>query len=262
MMMASSNSDSDGSGPMSTTESTPLGGPTGETNRPQSAPADTPDYGKRPNGDASRQDMQGAGEPSKAPVKASVKTEKTETPPPPSDEFRDGLIANIPSLRAFAMSLVGNGSIADDLVQETLTKAWHKSHMFQPGTNLRAWLFTILRNERFSQLRKKRPEVDDEDGALQAGLSEAPAQQANIDIEDLKSALAQLPADQREAVILVGASGFSYEEAAQIAGCATGTVKSRVNRARKKLAEIMQVERGDAFGPDKAVASIIKSPTA
>lgn len=163
----------------------------------------------------------------------------------PPQSFRDGLIETIPSLRAFAMSLVNNSAYADDLVQETVTKAWHKWHLFREGTNIKAWLFTILRNELFSQMRKKKPEVDDSEGIHEASLAAAPQQQLAIDITDLQVALDKLPSEQREALILVGASGFSYEEAAEISECAVGTVKSRVNRARVRLAEIMGLDTND-----------------
>ena len=110
---------------------------------------------------------------------------------------------------------------------------------FQEGTNLKAWLFTILRNAYFSELRKTKREVADSDGQLAARLSVPPEQQGHLDLIDLNRALAKLPPDQREALILVGAEGFSYEDAATISACAVGTVKSRVNRARTRLAELM-----------------------
>ena len=160
----------------------------------------------------------------------------------PSDEVRKGLVTAIPHLRAFAMSLCGRSALADDLVQETLTKAWAKSASYQDGTNLMAWLFTILRNEFYSHLRKRKREVEDIDGAEAAQLVTAPAQLPNLELDDFRSALATLPEDQREAIILVGASGFSYEEAADIMGCAVGTVKSRLSRARARLGEILDDE--------------------
>ena len=160
----------------------------------------------------------------------------------PSDEVRKGLVNAIPHLRAFAMSLCGRSALADDLVQETLTKAWAKSDSYQDGTNLMAWLFTILRNEFYSHLRKRKREVEDVDGAEAAQLVTAADQIPNLELGDFRVALAQLPEDQREAIILVGASGFSYEEAAEIMGCAVGTVKSRLSRARTRLSEIMESE--------------------
>ena len=160
----------------------------------------------------------------------------------PSDEVRKGLVTAIPHLRAFAMSLCGRSALADDLVQETLTKAWAKADSYKDGTNLMAWLFTILRNEFYSHLRKRKCEVEDVDGAEAAQLVSAPGQMANLEMGDFRTALAKLPEDQREAIILVGASGFSYEEAADIMGCAVGTVKSRLSRARTRLTEMMEGE--------------------
>jgi RNA polymerase sigma-70 factor, ECF subfamily len=153
--------------------------------------------------------------------------------------LRDDLVAAIPNMRAFAISLCGNRDRADDLVQEALVKAWNHLESFEQGTNLKAWLFTILRNAYFSELRKTKREVPDADGQFAARQAVAPEQHGHLDLIDLNNALAKLPADQREALILVGAEGFSYEDAAGICGCAVGTVKSRVNRARTKLAQLM-----------------------
>jgi RNA polymerase sigma-70 factor (ECF subfamily) len=153
--------------------------------------------------------------------------------------LRDDLVAAIPNMRAFAISLCGNRDRADDLVQEALVKAWNHLDSFEQGTNLKAWLFTILRNAYFSELRKTKREIADSEGQLAAKLSVPPEQQGHLDLLDLNRALAKLPPDQREALILVGAEGFSYEDAASISGCAVGTVKSRVNRARTRLNEMM-----------------------
>ena len=138
----------------------------------------------------------------------------------------------MPSLRAFAISLSGNGDRADDLVQETLLRALANIDLFQPGSNLPAWLFTILRNLFRSDYRKRRREVEDADGSYAKTLKTQPAQGAHLEFEEFRAALDKLPQDQREALIFVGASGFSYEDAAAICGCAVGTIKSRVNRAR------------------------------
>jgi RNA polymerase sigma-70 factor, ECF subfamily len=156
--------------------------------------------------------------------------------------LRDDLVAAIPNMRAFAISLCGNRDRADDLVQEALVKAWNHLESFEQGTNLKAWLFTILRNAYFSELRKTKREVPDADGQFAARQAVAPEQHGHLDLIDLNNALAKLPPDQREALILVGAEGFSYDDAAGICGCAVGTVKSRVNRARTKLAELMSRE--------------------
>ena len=155
------------------------------------------------------------------------------------EQFRQHLLAAIPKLRAFALSLAAHADHADDLVQETLMKAWNHQNSFQDGTNIKAWLFTILRNEYFSQLRKRRREVEDADGDYAAGVMTPGGQESQLDMADLRIALQQLPADQREAVVLVGASGFSYQEVADICHVPVGTVKSRVNRARNKLAMLL-----------------------
>ena len=172
---------------------------------------------------------------------------------------REELIRQIPNLRAFAVSLCGNAERADDLVQEALMKAWANIEMFEAGTNMRAWLFTILRNVYYSDFRKKRREVEDADGKFAAGLASHPEQLGHLDMVDFRNALSQLAADQREALVLVGASGFSYDEAAEICGCAVGTVKSRVNRARAKLAEILSIQAGGEYGPDHFSRAVVDS---
>jgi RNA polymerase sigma-70 factor, ECF subfamily len=156
-----------------------------------------------------------------------------------SEDFSKALIAAIPGLRAFGISLTSNTDRADDLVQETMLKAWKSFESFEPGSNLRAWLYTILRNEFYTQLRKRKREVEDADGVFAAKLSVPGGQESHLDMEDMRAALSQLPPDQREAIILVGASGFSYEEAAEICVVAVGTIKSRVSRARTRLAELL-----------------------
>jgi RNA polymerase sigma-70 factor, ECF subfamily len=170
---------------------------------------------------------------------------------------RDGILATIPSLRAFAISLSGNVDRADDLVQETLLRALANIDSFEPGTNLPAWLFTILRNLFRSEYRKRRREVEDSDGRFAETLKTHPEQNSHVEFQEFQEALAKLPPDQREALILIGASGFSYEETAEICGCAVGTVKSRVNRARVKLAELLAIEGVDDFGPDQASRAVV-----
>jgi RNA polymerase sigma-70 factor, ECF subfamily len=171
--------------------------------------------------------------------------------------IRDAVLAAVPSLRAFAISLSGNVDRADDLVQETLLRALVNIDSFEPGTNLSAWLFTILRNLFRSEYRKRRREVEDGDGTYAESLKSQPEQEARVEFREFRAALAKLPSDQREALILVGASGFSYEEAAGICGCAVGTIKSRVNRARTRLAELMAIESLDDFGPDRATRAVL-----
>lgn len=164
--------------------------------------------------------------------------------------LRDELLAAIPRLRAFAISFTNNRDRADDLVQETILRAWASIHRFEPGTNLHAWLFTILRNLFHSEYRKRKYETEDADGSYAARLKTHPDQQSHLDFEDFRAALASLPRDQREALLLVGAQGMSYEEAAQVCNVAVGTVKSRVNRARSRLALLLDVTSEAELGPD------------
>lgn len=159
-----------------------------------------------------------------------------------SASLREALVGEMTNLRAFAVSLCGDRERADDLVQETLFKAWNHLDSFKEGTNLKAWLFTILRNTYFSERRKRKREVEDADGSYAASLSSRPEQHGHMDMQDFRAALAQLPDDQREALILVGAAGFTYEEAAEVSGCAVGTIKSRVNRARNRLATMLGLD--------------------
>lgn len=160
--------------------------------------------------------------------------------------WREGVIGQIPSLRAFAWSLSRNPADADDLVQETLTKAWTHRDKFTPGTNLRAWLFTILRNTWYTAVTKRRREVPDEDGHHAAGLTSPASQEWTVELNTLQAALNTLPAEHREALVMVGGAGLSYEEAAEISGCALGTIKSRVNRARNRLARVMDIDRPES----------------
>ena len=174
-----------------------------------------------------------------------------------SETVKQGFIAAIPSLRAFAVSLCGNMERADDLVQETIYKAFKHVDTFQEGTNLKAWLFTILRNTYFSERRRMKREIEDADGVHASRVAVHPQQHGHMDMCELQDALKKLQDDQREALILVCAAGLSYEEAAAISGCAVGTIKSRVNRARAKLSEIMGIKSGDEFGPDAATEAIL-----
>ncbi len=163
---------------------------------------------------------------------------------------KDDFLAALPKLRAFAVSLCGRNARADDLVQETLVKAWANIGSFQPGTNMVAWLYTILRNEFYSEFRKRRHEVADDDGHYAARLATRPTQEGHMQFLDFHAALYRLAADHREALMLVGASGLSYEEAAKLCGCAVGTMKSRVNRARAKLSEMLAVPSENHMEPD------------
>jgi RNA polymerase sigma-70 factor (ECF subfamily) len=170
------------------------------------------------------------------------------------------LLAALPRLRAFALSLCGHADQADDLVQETLVKAWANLGSFEPGSNMPGWLYTILRNEFYSRLRKRRHEVDDPDGLLAARLATLPAQEAHVHFQDFRAALFRLPPDQREALMLVGASGMSYEDAAALCNCAVGTMKSRVNRARNRLADMLSMQGPDRFSADRTWGGAAESP--
>jgi RNA polymerase sigma-70 factor (ECF subfamily) len=170
---------------------------------------------------------------------------------PHDPQFRNDLISVIPSLRAFAYSLTGKWDQADDLVQDTLVRAWGKMHQFERDTNLHAWLFTILRNFHFSKYRKHRREVEDPEGAYANRLRTHAEQPSHLDFEDFRRALTTLNANHREALLLVGAEGLSYEEAAAICGVPVGTLKSRVNRARAKLGQMLDVGVVEDIGPDQ-----------
>jgi RNA polymerase sigma-70 factor (ECF subfamily) len=185
----------------------------------------------------------------------------THTDALPDAEFKQALAAVIPQLRAFGRSLSGSADTADDLVQETLMKAWAARARFVAGTNMRAWTFIILRNLYLSQRRRARFKGD-WDETLATNLLAAPAEQdREIELADVQRALLQLPPPQREALMLVGAGGFSYEEAAEICRCAVGTIKSRVARGRAALETMIETgvlpsRRHDAAG-GTAFASIM-----
>lgn len=171
--------------------------------------------------------------------------------------FKKELIGCLKSLRAFAYSLCGNRDYADDLVQETVMKAWAKQSSFEMGTNMKAWLFTILRNEFYGDMRKAGREVADPEGYFTENVASHPEQFGKMDLYDFQQALKKLPPDQREAIILVGASGFAYDEVAEICGCAIGTVKSRVARARSSLQELLEVNGEADYGPDATSITIM-----
>lgn len=154
-------------------------------------------------------------------------------------DFKRELAAVIPHLRAFGRSLSGSRDLADDLVQETLLKAWAARSRFQAGTNLRAWTFIILRNHFLSQMRRSRFRGDWDDLTADRLLAAPAGQDKQIELADLQRGLMELPSTQREALILVGAGGFAYEEAAEICGVAVGTIKSRVARGRAALEQVL-----------------------
>jgi RNA polymerase sigma factor (sigma-70 family) len=159
--------------------------------------------------------------------------------PLPDDEFKDQLAQVIPHLRAFGRSLSGSRDLADDLVQETLLKAWAARKRFQAGTNMRAWTFIILRNLFLSQMRRARFKGEWDEITASRLLAAPASQDRHVELGDMQRALMHLPQPQREALILVGAGGFAYEEAAEICGCAVGTIKSRVARGRVALETLL-----------------------
>ena len=164
---------------------------------------------------------------------------RPEPVPLPDDEFKEQLAQVIPHLRAFGRSLSGSRDTADDLVQETLLKAWAARKRFQAGTNMRAWTFIILRNLFLSQMRRARFKGEWDDVTAAKILAAPASQDRHVELGDMQRALLHLPQPQREALILVGAGGFAYEEAAEICGCAVGTIKSRVARGRVALEALM-----------------------
>ena len=154
--------------------------------------------------------------------------------------FKEELGNVIPHLRAFGRSLSCNRDLADDLVQETLMKAWASRQRFQAGTNMRAWTFIILRNLYLSQMRRSRFKGEWDDLVADRLLAAPASQDRHVELGDMQRALLLLPQAQREALILVGAGGFAYEEAAEICGVAVGTIKSRVARGRVALEALIE----------------------
>lgn len=166
-------------------------------------------------------------------------------------EFKALLAGVIPHLRAYGRSLSGNPDLADDLTQDTMVKAWASRARFERGTSIKAWTFVILRNTFLSQMRRNKFHGEYDETTVERTLSTPASQEDSGEMADLQRALMELPQDQREALILVGASGFSYEEAAAICGCAVGTIKSRVNRARNRLATELDMKSAEDLGPDR-----------
>jgi RNA polymerase sigma-70 factor (ECF subfamily) len=162
------------------------------------------------------------------------------------NSIEDEVLACLPHLRAFARSLTGSRDLADDLAQEAVLRALTAADRFTLGTNFKAWIFAILRNLYFSELRRNRPILQPIEAAEGAAAPTMPAQQAGLEFNDFKRAFNTLPAEQREALALVGGDGFKYDEAAAICGCAVGTIKSRVARGRRELERLL--------GTDETVA--------
>jgi RNA polymerase sigma-70 factor (ECF subfamily) len=164
-----------------------------------------------------------------------MSAERRPLTPEDEETFKTGLVQLIPHLRAFARTLTGDPTQADDLAQDAMIKAWDARASFQLGTNMKAWTFMILRNQFYSDKRRswRQSQLDQE--AAERTLVAVDDPSAPLALDELRRAMASLPEEQREALVLVGAGGFAYEEAAEICGCAVGTVKSRVSRARRAL---------------------------
>lgn len=179
------------------------------------------------------------------------------------DDPREAIVTHLPALRAFALSLTHNPALADDIVHETVVKAWTHFDKFREGSNLRAWLFTILRNQFYTERRRARREVPDINNSFALHLAEKPAHDGRLQMRDFMAAFATLPVEQREVLILVGASGFSYAEAAEMCGIAVGTAKSRANRGRARLAELLGLDEDGATElTDRAVYAVVSAARA
>ena len=184
----------------------------------------------------------------------------TPAPQTPADilldkHFRDQLVAIIPSLRSFARGLCGQREMADDLAQDAMMRGWAARASFTPGTNFRAWMFVILRNRFYTTIRRDKFTAHWDPEAAERLLVEAPAQQDAIHVADVAAALQKLPPEQREVLLLIGANGLSYEEAAEVIGCALGTVKSRLARGREALALLINGPEGEALFDAKPKAA-------
>ena len=178
--------------------------------------------------------------------------------PSEDDEaFKTGLVALIPHLRAFARTLTGDPTAADDLAQDAMVKAWDARASFQLGTNMKAWTFMILRNQFYSDKRRSWRQTQLDQEAAERTLVAVDDPASPVALDELRLALKTLPEEQREALILVGAGGFAYEEAAEICDCAVGTVKSRVSRARKAL--LATLESGDYARDGRAAGDAMRS---
>jgi len=173
--------------------------------------------------------------------------------------LQSAMLAAVPAMRAFALSLCHRRDRVDDLVQEALLRAITNIQLFTPGTNMTAWLFTILRNIFLNEHRDSRHEVSDRKGSFVETMTSQPEQEAHIQLDEFRTALAQLPDDQRVALILVGIGGASYDDAAKTCHCAVGTIKSRVFRARTRLVELMSIDSPQDLGPDRAIHAALTS---
>jgi RNA polymerase sigma-70 factor (ECF subfamily) len=155
---------------------------------------------------------------------------------------RSTLLDAMPHLHKFAVSLCRDSDRANDLTQQTLLRACASIDKFEAGSNMIAWLFTILRNEYYSDYRKRRREIEDINGTYAESLTLEPDQIASLEYNELRAALEKLPDDMRRALILISSDDVCYAQAAQTFNCAEGTIKSRVHRARARLAEALSID--------------------
>ena len=177
--------------------------------------------------------------------------------PAKSDDPRDEIIDHLPAMRAFALSLTRNEPDADDLVQDAVVKAWRAFGSFEQGSNLQAWLFTILRNAFYSDLRRMRRESVGRIEDIANLTAERPAHEGRLAIRDFEKAFALLPPEQREALTLVGASGMSYEDAAVTCRVPMGTIKSRINRGRARLQDLLDMRQSsDLIASERGTAAV------
>ena len=167
--------------------------------------------------------------------------------------FRDQLVAMIPQLRSFARGLCGWRDMADDLAQDTMTRAWSARASYTPGTNFRAWMFMIMRNQFYTSIRKSARMTSLDPEVAERTLVQMPDQQHHIHVDDVAKALQKLPHEQREVLLLIGANGVSYEEASEIIGCAIGTIKSRLARGRKALAVLIDGTEDDVIALERSI---------
>jgi RNA polymerase sigma-70 factor (ECF subfamily) len=190
-----------------------------------------------------------------------MQEQRKDTPADPAREaaFKAELVALIPHLRAFARTLAGDPTSADDLAQDAMMKAWDARESYQMGTNMKAWTFMILRNQFYSEKRRSWRQTQLDQEAAERTLVAVDDPEAPVALDELRLGLSMLPAEQREALILVGAGGFAYEEAADICGCAVGTVKSRVSRARRALQGILEAGnyKRDGASASEAMRAIL-----
>jgi RNA polymerase sigma-70 factor (ECF subfamily) len=178
------------------------------------------------------------------PIERHVMMDEPKPQAQQSWDFRAALVSHLPHLRAVARSLTGHRDRADDLVNDTILKALSAESQFQIGTNLKAWLMTILRNHYINGLRRSRIEVETTGEIPDSALPTAPNQEYVVEVNEVGIALQKMSVEHREILVLVSAAGLSYDEAAEVCGCAVGTIKSRLNRARGELRHALSKSKG------------------